>query len=112
MATKYYPVSLADEKESYSPSDASSTTLLQDEQDLRVIDRRPKCILQSKWFFLAHVLFFTFSVAIFLRGITFSAPTTAKFVKEFSEYCECWATLTLLGLPRLIVCIAPAARVI
>ncbi|KFY99842.1 hypothetical protein V498_00470 [Pseudogymnoascus sp. VKM F-4517 (FW-2822)] len=85
--TKYYPVSLADEKESYSPSDTSSTTLLPDDQDLRVTERRQlKTVLQSKWLLLAHALFFLLSLALFLRGITFSAPTTAKFVKEFSEY--------------------------
>ncbi|KFY37791.1 hypothetical protein V495_06953 [Pseudogymnoascus sp. VKM F-4514 (FW-929)] len=84
---KYYPVSLADEKESYSPSDTSSTTLLPEEQDLRVTERRHlKSVLQSKWLLVAHALFFLFSLAIFLRGITFAAPTTAKFVKQFSEY--------------------------
>lgn len=103
-ASKYYPVSLADEKESYSPSDTSSTTLLPDEQDLRVTERRQlKSVLQSKWLLLAHSLFFLFSLAIFLRGITFSAPTTAKFVKEFSEYCECWSTVFPLEVPRLTV---------
>lgn len=89
-SAKYYPVSLADEKESYASSDTSSTTLLPDEQDLRVTERRHlNSVLQSKWLLLAHALFFSFSLSVFLRGITFSAPTTAKFVKQFSEYCEC-----------------------
>jgi len=96
MEGKYYPVSLSDEKAAYTPSDTSSITLLEQEQDLRVIERRPKSILESKWLLLAHSLFFLFSLSVLLRGITFSAPTTEKFVDEFSMYCE-WPLNACMG---------------
>jgi hypothetical protein len=110
MEGKYYSVSLSDEKAAYTPSDTSSITLLEQEQDLRVIQQRRKSILESKWLLLAHSLFFLFSLSVLLRGITFSAPTTERFVDEFSMYCE-WPWNACMGR-LLIYCTAPAVHVI
>jgi hypothetical protein len=102
MDGAYTPISLHDEKEKvasarYSSSDSesgSTATLLpsDDEPDLQ----RPNGQRWSgsggggavKWMVLGNGVFFVFSLMVLLRGLTYSAPTTRKFVEAFSAYCK------------------------
>ena len=97
MGSKYQPVEdREDEKfhESFphrSSTSTSDSTLLEDEEDSRLV--RPKSQFNQKWLWMGHVLLLTLSLSMFVFSFCTRA-STLDHVKQFSAYCEC-ATISL-----------------
>jgi hypothetical protein len=101
MGSKYQPVQ-DDEKpqESFARRSSTSTadsTLLEDEEDLRMT--RPQSRFGPRWVWVTHVVLLSLSFTMFMTSL-FSRASTLEHVERFSAYCE--STLDCISRIQLI----------
>jgi hypothetical protein len=89
MSSKYQPVQ-ADEKpqESFARRSSTSTadsTLLEDEEDLRMT--QPHGRFGPRWVWITHAVLLSLSFTMFMTSL-FSRASTLEHVERFSAYCE------------------------
>ena len=90
MSSKYQPVQ-DDEKphESFARRSSTSTadsTLLEDEEDLRLT--QPYSRFGPRWVWITHAVLLSLSFTMFMTSL-FSRASTLELVERFSAYCEC-----------------------